>query len=648
MKKLFTIFLVLIIAFTTVACNIGNNSEGEINNNEVVKTDKYLLKDGRSDYVVVLPNNSNSMENTAAEEFVSIFNESTGYTLQIIKDTGLTFDGTKQYISIGNTTLISLSNLEVPDKAKGVNSYTIKTVDSSIFIVGGSEYGVLYGVYELLYRMLNFEQFYTDCYSLDKAVTDLTLDVYNITHSPSFERRVGFDGFMASNPIVARRMRSPYLYSMNMGTSDIASGGHNTLHYLPPATYGAEYGDYWYDNASNPTQLCWTAHGDPEMYDKMIETFTERVKEVIIENHGSGKYTLYISNMDWFSSCTCKACSDMFKKYKTDAGAYVIFVNKIYDNIMDWMHNDAEGREYYIENFKIRTSAYYKFEKAPAYFDEDQGKWLPIDEDVILRDGVLPGIAPIFTNFTKSIYDEKNKPYLDLMRGWEAVSSNVTWFVYCTNFNAYMYPFENFNYMQEYYQLYADIGAFIFIDETQNGNNGGMTGFHILKSYLSSKLAFDVNADVNELINRFFNVYFGEAAEDMLKFFNSQRAFFQYQQNELGLYTGTKPVQDVVELKEFWPKRIIDAWQGNVKDALDKIEKLKDTDLERYEMLYKHITCERVFLDYVSIKFYDTDIGSDITKYVERHLNDIELNSIHRLSEGRTITSYLTELKGMI
>ena len=79
MKKLFTIFLVLIIAFTTVACNIGNNNEGEINNNEVVKTDKYLLKDGRSDYVVVLPNNSNSMENTAAEEFVSIFNESTGY-----------------------------------------------------------------------------------------------------------------------------------------------------------------------------------------------------------------------------------------------------------------------------------------------------------------------------------------------------------------------------------------------------------------------------------------------------------------------------------------------------------------------------------------------------------------------------------------
>ena len=496
--------------------------------------------------------------------------------------------------------------------------------------------------------MLNFEQFYTDCYSLDKAVTDLSLDIYNITHSPSMARRIGFDGFMQSNANVARRMRSPYQYGMNMGTPEIASGGHNTLHYLPPTTYAEEYGEYWYDNATSPQQLCWTAHGNQEMYDKMLETFTERVKEVIRYCKGDGKYSLMISNMDVYTSCNCDACNIMYEKYGCDTGAFIIFVNKIYDNIIEWMNEDEEGKQYLIEDFKIRISAYYKFEKPPVYFDNAKGEWVPIDEEVVLRDGVMPGIAPIFTNYTKSIYDEKNKTFLDLMQGWGAIAENVTWFVYCTNFNHYMFPFESFNYMQEYYQLYSDIGAFLFLDETQNGNTGGMTGFHILKSYLSSKLAYDVNADMDELINRFFNTYFGEASEDMLKFFNSVRAFFQYQQNELGLYQGTKPVQDVVEVKEFWPKHIIDTWQGYVDDALEKIEDIKSTDPERYEMLYKHITCERIFLDHAYIQFYSTQLGSELPKYVNRLIEALELNNINRIAEGQRVSDYIESIKSKI
>ncbi len=648
MKKLLTIFLVLILAFSTVACNNSNNSGSNIDN-EVVKTDKYLLKDGKTDYVIVVPENSNSMENIAADEFVTIFKESTGITLLVVKDSGLIFNETSQYISIGNTSLVSSSNLDVPEKAKGVNAYTIKTVGSTIFVVGGSEYGVVYGVYELLYRMLNFEQFYTDCYSLDKAVTDLTLDVYDITHSPSFIRRVGSDGFMASNPIVARRMRSPYTYSsLNMGMGNISTTGHNTLHFLPYSTYGAEYGDYWYDNATNPKQLCWTAHGDEDKYNKMVEEFSNTVKDVVKFCYADGKKYLIISNMDDFSSCGCPACVEMYGKYGSDSGAFVIFVNKVYDIVMDWMRTDEEGKNYLIEDFTIRISCYYKFEKPPVRYDEALQKWVPIDDEVILRDGVIPAISPIFTNFTKSVYDEQNKTYLDTFNGWDAISSSFSMWLYCTNFNHYMYPFESFDYMQEYYQLFADFGTRVFNDQTQNGNNGGMTGFHILKSYLSSKLAYDVDADMNELIDRFFNVYFGEGAEDMLKFFNSVRAFFKYQQNELGLYTGTKPVQDIVELEKFWPKNIIKQWQSYIDEALEKIEKVKETDLERYEMLYRHITCERVFLDHVTITFYSADLGSELPKYVNRLIEAIEINAIMRTAEGGTINSYINNLKGMI
>lgn len=649
MKKILSLFLVLIMALATVACKSKEKQSAHEEIPEVIKTDKLLLQDGKTDYVVVLPENSNAMENIAAEEFVSIFKESTLNTLEIVKDTGLAFDETKQFISIGNTSLVSDSGLVVPEEAKGVNAYTIQTVGESIFCVGGTEYGVVYGVYELLYRMLNFEQFYTDCYTLDKGVTNLTLDIYNITHSPDILRKVGSDGFMASNPIVARRMRAPYTYqSMNMGMGEISTTGHNTLDYLPHNTYGEEYGEYWYDNATNPKQLCWTSHGDSEKYEIMVNTFADRMKEVIKHNYGSGKQFLYVSNMDDFSSCGCDACVEMYKKYGCDTGAFIIFVNKVYDIVMDWMRTDEEGKNYLIEDFTIRISAYYKFERPPVRYDETLQKWVPIDDEVILRDGVIPGISPIFTNFTKSVYDEQNKTYLDMFNGWAAISSSLSFWLYCTNFNHYMYPFESYNYMQEYYQLLADLGTVALNDQTQNGNNGGMTGFHILKSYLSSKLAYDVNADMNELIDRFFNAYFGEASEDMLKFFNSVRAFFQYQQNEFGLYSGTKPVQDKVEVQAFWPKHIIDTWQGYVADALEKIEAVKYTDVERYEMLYKHITCERIFLDHVYIQFYSSELGSELSKYVNRIIEDIELNNINRIAEGRLVSAYINDIKGKI
>ena len=649
MKKLVALFLMFVFALSAVACG-GNGQQGaQEENPEVVKTDKLLLEDGQTDYVVVVPENSTSMENVAAEEFVSIFEEATLNALEIVKDTGLTFDESKKFISIGNTSLVTASSLVVPEKAKGVNAYTIQTVGESIFCVGGTEYGVVYGVYELLYRMLNFEQFYTDCYTLDKGVTDLTLDIYNITHSPDILRKIGSDGFMASNPNVARRMRAPYTYtSLSMGMGKISTTGHNTLHFLPHDTYGEEYGDYWYDNATNPQQLCWTSHGDPEKYEIMVNTFADKVKEVIKYCYADGKKYLVISNMDDFSSCGCGACVDMYKKYGCDTGAFIIFVNKVYDVVMDWMRKDEEGKNYLIEDFTFRLSAYYKFEKPPVRYDEALQKWVPIDNDVILRDGVIPDLSPIFTNYTRSIYHEQNKTYRDMFYGWDALSSSFSAWLYCTNFNHYMYPFESYNYMQEYHKMFADFGTEVFNYQTQNGNNGGMTGFHILKSYLSAKLAYDVDADMGELIERFFNAYFGEASEDMLKFFNSVRAFFQYQQNELGVYTGTKPVQDKIEEQAFWPKHIIDVWQGYVEDALGKIEAIKDTDVERYEMLYKHITCERVFLDHVYIQFYSTELGSELSKYVNRIIADIELNNINRIAEGRTTSAYISDLKKKI
>lgn len=643
MKKLLTILLAFIFVFTAVSCS-GQVPPPNTGDNDPNETGKFLLENGRTEYSIVIPENSSSMENIASEEMINFFYEATGVRLPVIRDNAATYSANAKYISIGNTTLVEQAKVTRPVELETDNAIAIKTVGDSIFCLGGGDYGVAYSVYELLYQMLNFEYFYTDCYSLDTAVTDIPLLDYDIADAPDIVKPVGSVGFMTANPTVARRMRAPYTYNTyNLGDSEVASGGHNTLHYIPYAKYGKDHPGWF---SSDHEALCFTAHGDDAELELMISTFVDRLKQVIIYNKDNDKNLAKISNMDVYTSCSCEKCVELYNKYGgADSGAFIIFINEIYNRITDWMANDEEGKQYYIPDFAIDISAYYKYEKAPSYYDAASGEWLPYGDEVVMVDGVHVQIAPIFINYTKSIYDDENKHFLDTILGWKNVSPNrVDFWLYCTNFQHYMYPYDSFNYMQDYYQLLSDMNAVLFNDQTQNGNNGGMTGWHVLKAYLFSKLSYDTTLNLNELTDRFFKGYFGEGAEDMRKFYDSWRRFAQYQQSELGAFQGTYTVMFDINNKKYWPKNVIDTWQGNVTDALEKIKPLQNTDPERYQMLYNHIVMERVFLDYVLLEHYSANLGAKFDYYKNTFVEAVELNNIMRTSEGGRITAYIEQL----
>jgi hypothetical protein len=128
-----------------------------------------------------------------------------------------------------------------------------------------------------------------------------------------------------------------------------------------------------------------------------------------------------------------------------------------------------------------------------------------------------------------------------------------------------------------------------------------------------------------------------DAAEDMLKYYNSYRNFSQLQMDGLAPNIGT--IYFPIGRKQYWPKPIIDEWQGYVASAMEKIEKYKNTDPETYDMLYKHISMERVFLDYCYLQFYKANLGSDFNFYRDRFIADFRLNDITKTREG----NYLLE-----
>ena len=258
MKKTISILLVIVCLFSAVACKPQDKVEVK----DETFSGEYLLYNGATDYMVVVPEQANSNEILALDEFTSLFSEATGINLPVVKDSGLTFNEESKYISIGNTTLLDSSEIIIEDEVKVDNGMAIKTKGKTLFFIGGGEYGVVYAVYEFLFRTLNFEQYYIDCYALDKCVTEIPLMNYNVIDYPDIPMYCNFPRFLDMNPLAALRMRAPYRSSKFLG----AIGGrtsHMSLVYMNE-TVVEGHENYWL--SKDKTQLCYTARGNEEEF----------------------------------------------------------------------------------------------------------------------------------------------------------------------------------------------------------------------------------------------------------------------------------------------------------------------------------------------------------------------------------------------
>lgn len=653
MKKLISLIMCAVMLFAFAACNncngCNNNDDSSSDSSDsgwtkpkFDGTGNYIFKNGKTNYKIVIPENSTEKERLAATELTGILSEATGVKLETVTDAGKAFTDNAEYISIGKTSLLEGAGIEISDDAEGINAFQISRAGKSLFLIGGKEYGVVYSVYEWLNDVVNFEQYYTDCYTLETSVIDIELKDYSLVCKPDILRTMGTAGFMAANKTIATRMRSPYNYTDVYATDNEIPFAHSSLKYLPLDKYYDEHPSWYSDDK---TQLCYTAHGNSTEYNKMLTAFTERLKKLIIHVYGRDIHEYDLSNMDTPTCCSCKDCLAALEKYKSNAGAYIIFANKASEMIFDWMKNDPEGQKYYDEDFKIKVMAYHRFEAAPAVYDEATKAYKPAAPEIKLGDHVTVMIAPIYTNFVQSIYTENNIAYYKVIEGWKAVSSgNMDFWLYCTNFKYYMLPYDSFNNMIEYRKVLRDAGALSFNDQTQNGNYGGMSGWHILKAYLSSKLSYNVNLDMNELTDNFFDAYFDVAAEDMKEFYYGWRRFSLYQQNVLGAYTTSSSIYFEALNKKYWPKSVLDGWYKLANSALEKIEVYKTTDIDKYNTLYKHIVCERASIEYCYLMLYSSELGNKKEQIKANFIEAVYMNNINTPREGGSMSDLINSL----
>lgn len=599
------------------------------------ETENYILKNGASDYKIVIPQKAKGNEVTAANELQAIFLEATGVRLPITSDDDTSVSVSDKLFSVGRTKYFADTGITVDKQQVRADGFKLWTVDDDVYFCGGEDTGTLYSVYEFLYRTLNFETFYADCYTLDKNVRNMKLMDYEVTERPDIAYRAGSFKYTDENSVVRNRMRvsgGKFSYFTSVDSQPC----HNSLNWLPVSKHYSAHKD-WY--ASDKEQLCYTARGNETSLNAMLDACLEKFKEVYATDPQMKAISLSIQDVDTF--CTCGTCLSEKKKYGTDAAVIIKFCNKLSKKMEAYVCDLNKDDPNFVYDIDLVFFAYKSATAAPVDYNASTKTYTAKDSSVICGPHVAPWYAPVYMDYTRSIKHSSNAEYYQSMYGWDALSETMYLWTYDTNFMSYMIPYDSVQGYADLFELMADVNAEFLLNQSQWNNARGCTAWHLLKAYLTSKLSWDHTESVEELTKRFFDAMYGPASETMMKWYQSSRAYTATLQLK-GKYQGTFSTHaNTWESSDYWSYPILRLWMDYAEEALAGIERLKESDPVNYALYYEHIVMERVSPYYLMLQFYETNMDKVDARYVyDSIVADTSLCLITRTKQGGYVDAW--------
>ncbi len=599
-KKLISILLVLTVLFSLTACK--KRGGGESVNESALGSDiptesgisvvknEYIVKNGASDYEILYSADATGTERLAVSEFADFFKEATRISLRTVSDDKMKADG--KYISIGYTKLLENAGYTYSASELKYDGFKIKTSGNDVLIFGASDYGTIYGVYETLGYLFDFEYFFNDSYRLNRGVTNLSLYDFDVVEIPDIEYRATGYGSLSANTIDCYRLRMRPYPEFFIGINGVVF--HNGLQYVKDSPL---YDLSWISESGD--QLCYTAHGDEEELQNMLDASFDVLTKHLINNPSKNIVTYTIEDNQNF--CTCDSCYSLVSEYNgANSSVVILYLNRLNAMIQDWFKS-PEG-EPYARDLDIVFFAYNATTDAPVVFNEETKKYEGIN-GLTIDKGVSVLYAPIAVDFTEGLNEGDNALFYKTAKQWSDISPSMYLWLYSTNFLYYLTPYDSFDGIAENYAVAKEIKTRWIFDQAVWNDYGFTTGWSNLKSYLNAKLAWDSSLDIDVLIDEYFETCFGAGAEDMKEYFNEMRVLTTYNKEYNGLGGLRSIYQDVLQEK-FWPKTLLSKWIQHCDDAIAKIESLKDNDPLAYQNYYKNIAGERLSAYYLFIMLY--------------------------------------------
>ncbi len=573
------------LALSLSSCGGASSTEESV-------AERVFMKNGYCTYSVLLGENYQELEYYAANEFVNRIKEASGILLNIVNEPS-SFEG--NYISLGRTSAwtntfkdVDLSSLEDTQSA-----YYRTYKDGNIYIISSDDFqgaGTLYGVYDLLEELCDYEYFASDEVYVAQTNDMSFKEVTNRFLFPSFDSCSVSTYQLLVNKEYTRRMRN----IMPGGTSEWnhATWGHGQIsYYVPYSQYGLSHPDWYASGNSNPNsnQLCLMA--GEELEDVVVAKFAEFLSADL-----SAQYFCFMQQ-DVNTGCTCSKCQEAIDTWAMNyQGIQVRFMNRIIPRVEEWIAENQPGRSIYYVVYG------YQHTYEPPVVSDEKGGYKYYSEDVIPNEKIRFMVAPIDGNYTYTFNDPINSDLLAELKKWKTYASNhyIIYFYDC-NFKFYFINFNNFGSFRTNLEVARDNGAYYYL--TNGASDSGSGCFNELRTYVESRLTWDLTRSPEELTELFFEHYYKDAKEPLMDIFNRVRDQYAVFDTLIRRPTARNIYADLLS-EDLWPYESVRQMELQIKKAFENIEHYRSENASLYQTLSNRIYKEYLTVIYLKVKLY--------------------------------------------
>ncbi len=557
-KNIFAVIIALIAAFAFMitGCAPQNDSspkpaytdyyEGFNLNNQVGS----LVKDGSSNYSVVIPENATPAEEQAAFELVRYVAQSTGVQIPTVRDTAFVESSNRHYFSIGRTTFRNSAGLIGDDLDLNGDGFVIKTQGENVIVDARTDRGFLYGTYEFLEKMVGVkflapdETYIPSLSEIPVYETDLlSVPAFRLrTYLNYMEHPLGFDEEFSAH---SRNLSNWNTFSDRFGGKGPiygrGEGTHNARLYVPAEKYGTREstgytGEFAPDHDPHPEfyiqapgatidwnvgaylTIDWT-NGiaedgtlDESMDVSVAKVVIEEMKKDILANP-EAEYILFEQE----DTIDPVVDQEQIDKYGA-SGVLIRFCNVVATELQKWADAELDGRE-----IKIVTFAYNQTQNAPV--KKENGKYVPNDSTVIPADNVYIRLA--YSVFEYYSYDDErqSEQVREMSASWSSICENFFFWGYDAMYGGdgtasgdFIVYNPSLGGAYDTIQMLRRIGVeYVMMQSSHCAPNDWQA---YLKHYVWSKLMWNPDQEVTRLVEEYITGYYGPAADKVREMIN--------------------------------------------------------------------------------------------------------------------------------
>lgn len=584
---------VLLFSFTSCKPN-----EVIIGGDDIPVEKLEIVKNGSTEYKIVIPFESNACIDFTASEMYNFIYEATSIEIATITDQDVEYDITKKYISIDNTALLKNAGIVLNEKDLNVDGFVIKYIGNIIFIAGANDRATLYGVYDFLEKFVGVKFIAYDCTYIPK-IENIFFPKKDIVEVPAFEMRNYFSAQIYYEPLFETRSRISSEFSRGYGDYGYPgsewydSKMHNTTELVDPTIYYDSHPDWFYRRPEYSYyiyELCFSngldENGDLDtsMEESVLKVFTESLKERIISKPSS-KYFM-IGQQDYVDLyCSCDECLSNVQKYGGRSGLLVVFMNAVAKEIEAWRKINIPERE-----VNIVTFAYLYTEKPPVVKNE-KGEYIPVSEKAIPADNLYMRLATLVSGYYPFQEDVNKADIREVFDGWSAITNRIMTWDYNCNYREYLTYFSNFRSMKDNLLYYKKIGVKYVMNQSSYDSKNDWQA--LLKTYIGAKLLWNPNQNMDDLLNEFLLYYFGsEPAKYIREYIDLMEQHFQWlSADSKYLFCEVTGNLDISRYYlDYYPKQIIYKSLNLINLALNYVKNSQNLSSLEKETYIRRIT----------------------------------------------------------